>query len=122
MAKGLYSMHEEGVIHYALNTMNILLTKEKNVKIADFGMGRSVADQEAWQSTAVPNAVPWMAPEVLQPCRGLPGSLASDVWSLSTIIWEVSQETCGMLEPHTSVLVLVGCHVGSFPSSAVAYS
>ena len=96
VAKGLYSMHEEGVIHYDLNSMSILLTKDRNVKIADFGLGRQVADQDAWQRTAVPKAVPWMAPEVLQPCRGLPGSLASDVWSLSTIIWEVSEETCAM--------------------------
>ena len=93
VVKGLYSMHEKGLIHYDLKSSNILLTKEGNAKIADFGLGRSVNDPET--GTLAQGTVPYMAPEILKPCKQTPGSLASDVWSFSTMIWEVSGSSTG---------------------------
>ena len=80
-------MHEEGLIHYDLKSMNLLLTNQGTVKISDFGLGRSIHDAESGSTTTIAGTIPWMAPERR---RGEKGSLASDIWSFSTIIWEVS--------------------------------
>lgn len=41
MAAGVQAIHDAGIVHRDLKPENILLTKEGNVKIADFGIARN---------------------------------------------------------------------------------
>ncbi len=45
-ARGLKYSHESGLIHADVKPGNILLTKNWNVKVADFGIARAAADRE----------------------------------------------------------------------------
>ena len=81
---GLSVLHEQGVAHLDMKTANLLITADRQVKIADFGLGKLVngpTTTATQQGTFV-----WMAPE--QILRGV-CSRASDIWALSTIFWEV---------------------------------
>ncbi|RIA83270.1 kinase-like domain-containing protein, partial [Glomus cerebriforme] len=40
MALGLAYIHQENIIHRDLKSMNILLTKNNEVKISDFGLSK----------------------------------------------------------------------------------
>lgn len=85
VAAGLACLHEQNILHRDMKTPNLLLTAEGRVKIADLGLGKMLSGQESLatqQGTHI-----WTSPEIL-----LKGSfsLASDIWSYSTILWEVS--------------------------------
>ena len=83
---GLSCLHAQGVAHLDLKTPNLLITSDRKIKIADFGLGKLV-DGPTNTATQMGSFI-WMAPE--HALHGTCG-LASDLWSLSCIFWEVSQ-------------------------------
>lgn len=86
IAKGMEYVASKGIIHRDLASRNILVSKEKICKVADFGFARRITDDCAYQFTTghlVP--VKWMAPEALA------GKFTSksDVFSLGILMWEI---------------------------------
>ena len=84
---GLSWLHEQGVAHLDMKTPNLLITADRRVKIADFGLGKLVSGPTSNTASQMGSFI-WMAPELI--LRGT-CNLASDVWSLSCIFWEVSK-------------------------------
>ncbi|GMM33668.1 serine/threonine protein kinase [Saccharomycopsis crataegensis] len=85
--KGLDYLHHEGVVHRDIKAANILLTSERIVKLADFGVSTKVnvntVNVRNCQAAGTPN---WMAPEVISLEKV---STASDIWSLGATIIEL---------------------------------
>jgi serine/threonine-protein kinase len=89
--------HEHGTLHGDLKGSNIIVTPEGNVKLVDFGLGRSIPHNGMLevsssklplaQSGATAGTLPYLAPEVL---RGNPTSVQSDVWSLGVLLYQMS--------------------------------
>ena len=77
-----------GIIHRDLACRNILVGDEKQLKISDFGMSRTLADSDVYvKNTRGRLPWKWMAIESL--CNREFTS-ASDVWAYGVTLWEIS--------------------------------
>ncbi|XP_046742716.1 macrophage colony-stimulating factor 1 receptor 2-like [Diprion similis] len=84
---GMQYISEKKIIHGDLATRNILLTDDNVVKICDFGLSKSLREEENQTSTENgPLPVKWMAIESL---RDRVFSTKSDVWSFGVVLWEL---------------------------------
>ncbi len=73
------------LIHRDLAARNLLLTEQRIVKIADFGLARQNQVYHI-RSTNVPLPIPWMA---LESIVDHDFTVKSDVWSLGVVLWEI---------------------------------
>lgn len=85
-ARGLQFLHSFDIIHRDMKSLNLLVTAEGRVKLADFGISR-VANQNDLM-TGCCGTFQWMAPEVISSQRY---SLSADVYSFGVILWEICE-------------------------------
>jgi serine/threonine protein kinase len=85
IVSGIQYCHSRGVAHRDLKPQNILLTKDHDVKIADFGLCHFHSPDSAMK-TICGTAV-YLAPECLT--GGKYDGFARDIWSLGVILYEL---------------------------------
>ncbi|CAG9328205.1 unnamed protein product [Blepharisma stoltei] len=88
--KALKYMHSGQLLHRDLKPSNVLLNSECLVKVADFGLARSVAAQEEGSNPVLTDYVAtrwYRAPEIL--LGSTKYSKAVDMWSMGCIIGEM---------------------------------
>ncbi|KAL7608120.1 hypothetical protein Lser_V15G12926 [Lactuca serriola] len=87
VAKGINYLHclNPPIVHWDLKSPNLLVDKNWNVKVCDFGLSRFKANTFI-SSKSVAGTPEWMAPEFL---RGEPSNEKSDVYSFGVILWEL---------------------------------
>lgn len=88
IASGMEHLHSENIIHRDLAARNILLTKDLEPKISDFGMSREDQTNEANSTKSDTGPLKWMAPEAL---NHKIYSWATDVWSFGVVIFEIME-------------------------------
>ena len=86
IARGMTYLHghQPPVIHRDLKSQNILITKDYQAKIADFGISRTVTSEMTMTRRA--GTTRWTAPEVLD---GGNYTEKADVYSFSIVLWEL---------------------------------
>ncbi|XP_076930176.1 putative leucine-rich repeat receptor-like serine/threonine-protein kinase At3g14840 [Bidens hawaiensis] len=89
IAQGLAFLHEESrikIVHRDIKATNVLLDKDLNPKISDFGLARLNEDEKTHVSTRVAGTIGYMAPEY-----ALWGYLSdkADVYSFGVVLLEV---------------------------------
>lgn len=87
MVKGIKYLHEIGIAHRDLKCENVLISKNMNVKIADFGFARDCQDEKGNQvlSKTFCGSAAYAAPEVVS---GKPyNPKMADIWSLGIILF-----------------------------------
>ncbi|KAH7651421.1 Non-specific serine/threonine protein kinase protein [Dioscorea alata] len=88
IARGLAYLHEESrlkIVHRDIKATNVLLDKDLNAKISDFGLARLSNDDETHISTRIAGTIGYMAPEYAM--RGYLTDKA-DVYSFGVVVLE----------------------------------
>ncbi|KAG7660851.1 uncharacterized protein J8A68_005668 [[Candida] subhashii] len=79
-------LHNQGKIHRDLKSQNILLNKEGQVKLTDFGVSAQLSSNFSRRNTTVGTPY-WMAPEMIVNNKG-GHSFKADIWSLGCCAYE----------------------------------
>lgn len=83
---GLQHIHSCNLVHRDLKPDNILVTKDKKVKILDFGWGFQIQAHVAEWDTHQIGTLHYMAPEVI---KKKPYNHKVDIWSAGCILYEM---------------------------------
>ncbi|GMH14174.1 hypothetical protein Nepgr_016015 [Nepenthes gracilis] len=98
IARGLAYLHEESrlkIVHRDIKATNILLDKDLNAKISDFGLAKLNEDENTHISTRIAGTVGYMAPEYAM--RGYLTDKA-DVYSFGVVVVEIEISSEGTHE------------------------
>jgi len=76
--------HENGVLHLDVKPGNILIDRNGQIKLADFGL--SLLSDSAGKRRALGGTLGYMPLEQLQ---GLPATAATDQWALAAVLYEL---------------------------------
>jgi eukaryotic-like serine/threonine-protein kinase len=82
----LSSAHAQGVVHRDIKPANIMITASGSVKLMDFGIARSLADQHLTQTGAAVGSVFYMSPEQVQAAEV---DSRSDLYSIGIVLYEM---------------------------------
>jgi Protein tyrosine and serine/threonine kinase len=105
ISAGVAYLHNHGVVHADLKSLNVLLDDFFRAKVSDFGLSKL---KRLISSTPTPlmgttltgpatgGTIRWMAPELFEPDAKT--TTASDVYSYGTVLWEIGSRQVPFLK------------------------
>ncbi|KAL1494679.1 hypothetical protein ABEB36_010244 [Hypothenemus hampei] len=105
LVKGVVYLHENKIVHRDIKATNILLTKEGEVKLCDFGLSIKLKNKETTSRECIGSPC-WMAPEVVtahnrDPEKGFYDNRC-DVWSIGITSIELAEGKAPFEDMHPS--------------------
>ena len=86
IAKGLHAAHKKEIVHRDIKSANIMLTKDGQVKIMDFGLAKLAGQTVITKHGTTLGTVAYMSPEQAQ---AISADHRSDLWSFGVILYEM---------------------------------
>lgn len=83
-ADALAAAHKAGIVHRDVKPSNILLDRNGQAKLTDFGIARIAAEPSLTQTGLMTGSPAYIAPEIISGGRG---DEAADVWSLGVTLF-----------------------------------
>jgi serine/threonine protein kinase len=96
LASAIEHMHERGIIHRDLNPHNIMIDKNGDIKIMDFGVAKIVGLEGLTRDGAVIGTADYMAPEQ---ARGERVDERGDIYTFGLIVYEICTRRLPSLPP-----------------------
>ena len=85
--KGLKAIHDAGLIHRDIKPANIMMNDAFEIKIADFGLAKSVDEGQILTTVGQVLGTPaYLAPEL---CKGSDPSVQADIYAMGIIVYEI---------------------------------
>ena len=78
-------IHNYGILHRDIKTLNIFMTKAKMIKLGDFGISKVLEETYGNAETCVGTPY-YMSPELV---KGEPYNQKSDVWACGCVLFEI---------------------------------
>jgi serine/threonine protein kinase len=85
-SRGLGDAHRNGVVHRDVKPGNLLVSEDKVVKLADFGIARATEQSSITQVGSVLGTAAYLAPEQ---ARGEEAGPAADIYSLAVVTYQL---------------------------------
>jgi beta-lactam-binding protein with PASTA domain/predicted Ser/Thr protein kinase len=86
VARALATAHHAGLVHRDIKPGNIMLTRDGEVKVMDFGIARTSTGDTLTQTAAVLGTASYLSPEQAQ---GATVDARSDIYSLGCVLYEM---------------------------------
>ena len=81
----LQYLHKKNILHRDLKTQNIFIASNKILKLGDFGISKTLKNENDFTTTGV-GTPQYLSPEI---CRQHPYDFKSDIWSLGCVLYEM---------------------------------
>ncbi|MEW4355261.1 Stk1 family PASTA domain-containing Ser/Thr kinase [Streptococcus pneumoniae] len=78
--------HTRGIVHRDLKPQNVLLTRDGNAKVTDFGIAVAFAETSLTQTNSMLGSVHYLSPEQ---ARGSKATVQSDIYAMGIIFYEM---------------------------------
>jgi serine/threonine-protein kinase len=108
--------HDRGVIHRDVAPANIIVSKQGDIKLTDFGLAKRLTDARVSQSGAFVGSPHYMSPE--QAKGDARADARSDIYSTGAVLYELV--TGRRLFDSDSVFELLSAHVHQTPMPPIA--
>lgn len=86
VASGLMAAHAAGITHRDVKPANVLIGDDGRIKLTDFGIARSAAEQTMTATGMLLGSPAYISPEV---ASGRPATPSADAWGLGALLFAV---------------------------------
>lgn len=87
IAEGLGELHNSKIIHRDVKSSNIIVTKDRNIKLIDFGLSLGDDSQRLTQDAKIIGSLYYLAPELCM-SNNTP-TIQSDIYALGIMVYEM---------------------------------
>jgi eukaryotic-like serine/threonine-protein kinase len=113
VADGLAAAHARGTVHRDVKPGNILVTDDDLAKISDFGIARTLGDEQITQTGMLVGTPLYFSPQL---ARGEDPVPADDVWALGATLYHAVEGEPPW--PHRSNAIAMLTHIATQPPPA----